>query len=61
MSPALLEALILLLGEAMRSGVQISHVLAEAKEKGQVSEETWAAILQDIDASEEIWRLAGDE
>jgi hypothetical protein len=60
MSPVVLEALVLLTAEAIKGGIQISHILREAKEQGQISDETWTAILLDIDQAEDLWVLAGE-
>ena len=55
MSPKAIEAIALLLAEALKAGIQVSTLLQEARTQGAISDETWSQILLDLDDAEDLW------
>ena len=55
MTPQAVNAIALLIGEALKAGITISGLLQEARANGAISDETWANILLDLDQAEELW------
>ncbi len=56
MIPGVVTAVTLLLVEVLNAGVSMSQIMADVKATGKVSDETWATIMAEIEASEDLWR-----
>lgn len=58
MTPGTINAIALLLTEAIIAGNSIATILAEAKATGKVPPEQWAAIMAEIRGAEALWEAA---